>query len=286
MEHAEYVWSSCKVVGVPFCFTRCVREKVESYETVTIAAHCFESIALRYSLPILDNPFRLFWCIVFRFVTGSHVVVVAVEVCHDVGVTVVVCYTVWQRTLVEGVYAVELRNAHHLFKMLIIHSCECAVALACGLEYVGASVAAGPCAVVDDIVFVESVYGIVDDAVGYLAAEAGYYRLHAKLTHTLEHIAAKVLLACVPPVGITAHINASRRRVDCATPALEVVHCKPGNESGTCNVCVDVVFAHSQFAQEFACHNIKSHKVQWGIYAVQCHPVNLLLPALPCPECH
>ena len=284
MEHAENIWAACEVVGVPFCLARGVREKVESNETVAIAAHCFESTALWHSLPVLDNPFRLLGSIVFCFFHGSHVVVVAVEVCHYVGVAVFVCYTVWQRTLVEGVNAVELRYTHHLFKVLVIYGRECAVALACGLQYVGACVAACPCTVVYDIVSVESVYGVVYYAVGYLSAEAGDYRLHAKLTHAPEHVAAQLLLTGVPPVGVAVHLYIGC--IYCSTPTLKVVHGKPSYESGTCNILVYVILAHTQFAQEVACHDIKTNKVQWGIYAVQGHPVNLLLPALPCPESH
>ena len=190
VEHAENVWSSGEVVGVPFCLARSIREEVEAYETVAVVLHCAESAALGHSLPILDNPFWLFGGVVSCSLVGCDIVIVVVKICHDVGVAVGVVDTAWQRTFMERVYAVELRNTHHLLEVLVVYRSECAVALACGLEDVGACVAACPFAVVNDIALAETVDGVFVNAVGHLSAESRNNGLHAELAHALEHAAA------------------------------------------------------------------------------------------------
>ena len=284
VEHTEDIWTAMIVATVPPRLARSIGEKVKTYKTVTVTTHCTEGPALRHTLPLLDNPLCPIINIIVRLCPCIYSIVIPVEFHHYIGITRLVLHAPGKRALMERVNAVELRHTHHLVQMLIIYLCKCTIALGVGFQDIGACVAAGPHTVVHNVILVKAIYCIVDNTIGHLTAEARDYRLHAKLAHALQHIAAELLLTLVPPVGVTVHCNIGG--IYSTAPTLEVVHCKPCNETGACNVVIYILFAHAKFAQEVTCNHIQTHKVQRRVDTVQSHPVNFLLPTFPCPECH
>ena len=184
----------------------------------------------------------------------------------------------------ERVDAIKFRHTHNIVQVLVIYICKSAITCSVWLEDIGTCVTASPSTIIHHIALVEAIDCVVYNAVGHLAAESRDDRLHAKLTHALQHITAKLLLTGVPPVGVTVHLYIGC--IHCTAPPLKVIHRKPCNEARAGNICIDIILAHTQFAKQLACHHIQTNQVQRSVDTVQSHPVNLLLPAFPSPESH
>ena len=128
------------------------------------------------------------------------------------------------------------------------------------------------------------IFSIFSNAVRHHSAIAGKHGTHAKFAHTGKNITAKFLLALVPPIGITVHGKTCG--INCGTPPLEVIHGPPRLKAGAGDKCVNIICREAQLFENTLPHNIKTNHLKRHIYAMQSHPVNLLLPTLPRPKSH
>ena len=170
--------------------------------------------------------------------------------------------------LVERVHAVVARDAVQLVQLVIVDGGDACKVIALGLQE-GRALVAEPLAGVLDV-DAQRLGGIVGQHTGI----SGEHRLHAQRTHTCHNLLLQKLLPLVV-----------RRRYRSA-PAFEVVHQPPGLEARAGDVLVDFVGGVAQAQQHVAPYRLGARYGQGHVYAVQGHPVDLLLPTVPVPEGH
>ena len=106
------------------------------------------------------------------------------------------------------------------------------------------------------------------------AAVARQDRVHAPFLHSLQDFFLQHLLLCIPRCGQRT------------APTLKVVHLPPGQEGRTGYEFAHFLFRIAQTEQQVAPYALLAHYGQRQVHAVQCHPINLLLPSFPVPERH
>ena len=98
--------------------------------------------------------------------------------------------------------------------------------------------------------------------------------LDVQFAHALHDFLLQRLALGIPVVGIGS------------APAFQIVHQPPGLEARTGHKAVHLVLAAAQAGQHVAPHHVGPHRHQRQVDAVQGHPVDFALPAVPVPEGH
>ena len=103
---------------------------------------------------------------------------------------------------------------------------------------------------------------------------AWQYGMHAQLPHTGENLFLKLLLTTIPGKGQRT------------TPPFEIVHLPPGKEGRTSDELAYLFFSIAEFQEHIPPHTLLTHDSQRKIDAMQCHPIDFLLPTFPIPKSH
>ena len=168
----------------------------------------------------------------------------------------------------EGVHGVIVRLAEEGLALLVVEGGDLLVAGVGGLQEGRAQVT------------------VPDFRVGHVEAQLGLgvarhharvareYRLDAVFLHTFQDFLLQGFLLGVPAVGIRS------------SPAFEVVHFPPGEESRSGDELVHLVRSVAQLQEQVAPYAFLAHGSQGQVHAVQGHPVDFLFPAGPVPESH
>ena len=170
--------------------------------------------------------------------------------------------------LVEGVHAVVGRCAHHLSEARVIFLGNVGERLCVGVEDVWPHKTTPVALVVGRI-------ALLGNVAWHHTGVARQHGLHAQFALAGQDLLGQRLLSLIPPVGVLA------------APSLEVVHAPPRLEAGPGNKLVGLVVGISQvLCEELLPHHIETHDLQGHVDAVERHPVDFLLPALPRPGRH
>ena len=109
---------------------------------------------------------------------------------------------------------------------------------------------------------------------GHHARVARQTDVDAELVHALQYLLLQRLALIVPSVRVRT------------APPFHIVHQPPSLKRRTGYNLVYFGTRVAQLQQHVSPNDIGTHDVEAEIYAVQRHPVELLLPALPVPERH
>ena len=170
--------------------------------------------------------------------------------------------------LVERVHRVVVGTAKQLRQFVIVQGGNLVETLVGGLQE-GRTRVAVPASAVGHV---QS--QLLAGVARHHAAVARQHRLHAPFLHALQDFLLQSLLLGIPRSGQRT------------APALEVVHLPPCQEGRTGNELAHLLLCVTQSKQQVAPDALLAHHGQRQVDTVQCHPVNLLLPAFPVPEGH
>ena len=171
-------------------------------------------------------------------------------------------------SFVEGVHAIVGRRAHHLREACVIFRRDFGKRLRVGVKNVRTQEAAPVSLVVGRIAFLGNV-------VRHHASVARQNRFHAQFALAGQNFLREGLLALIPPCRVLA------------APALQIVHAPPSLETRSGDEGVGLVVGISQILrEEFLPHHVETNDLQRHVDAVERHPVDFLLPALPSPGRH
>ena len=98
--------------------------------------------------------------------------------------------------------------------------------------------------------------------------------VYAKFLHAFQYLFLKAFALTVPRIAVWT------------APTLQIVHEPPCLECRTGNEGVGFGFGVAETQQHVAPDGIGTHDVKAEVDAVQSHPVEFLLPALPVPKSH
>ena len=97
---------------------------------------------------------------------------------------------------------------------------------------------------------------------------------HAELFHACEYFLLQSLLLLIPVLW------------QWTAPTLQVVHLPPSQEGRTGDKLAHFLFRVTEFQEHVAPYTLFTHDGKWHVDAVECHPVDFLLPSVPIPESH
>ena len=106
------------------------------------------------------------------------------------------------------------------------------------------------------------------------AAVARQHGVHAQRALALQDSFLQCFLLSIPVVGQRS------------TPPLEIVHRPPGQKSRPGNEASYLFLGIAQLQEHVAPYHFFASDSQWHVDAVQGHPVDLFLPAVPVPKGH
>ena len=192
----------------------------------------------------------------------------------------------------EGIHRVVLALAHYLLQARIVVGCNLGIVVIAYTKKERTHEVAGPVAAIAT----GSIARLRCKVGGHHTRPTGQYGLHTEGTLCGCNLSGKFCLAHIPgivlhttgtsQIGIAALCTRSR-----TTPSFEVVHCPPSDEGGTCHEGFGLLVGESILAgaislfygEELAPYLFETYELERHVDAVQGHPVNLLLPASPCP---